>query len=168
MHNIMNLHNIRIEKIFLERLIIRRFRGDDWKDLHEYFSDEKVLEFEHYKPFSEDACKDEAIRITTDSSFWAVCLKDKNKLINNVYFAEQDLDTWEIRYVFNSDYQGNGYANESCSAIMNYAFKALNARRIMAMCDPKNPPSWKLLERLKMRREGHLKQNIYFFMDENN
>ncbi|OOM81047.1 hypothetical protein CLPUN_12070 [Clostridium puniceum] len=49
---------------------------------------------------------------------------------------------------------------------MEYAFKELNVRRIIARCDPKNPPSWKLLERLKMRREGHLRQNIYFFKDE--
>ena len=157
-----------MEGIATERLIIRRFRENDWKDLHECFSDERVLEFEPYKPFSEDACKEEAIRRTTDSSFWAVCLKGTNKLIGNVYFAEQDFNTWEIGYVFNSNYQGSGYATESCMTIMNYAFKGLNARRIVAMCDPKNPPSWKLLERLKMRREGHLKQNIYFFMDENN
>lgn len=153
--------------IVTERLVIRRFRESDWKDLHEYFSDEKVLEFEPYKPLSEDACKEEALRRTTDSSFWAVCLKDTNKLIGNVYFAEKDFNTWEIGYVFNLNYKSRGYATESCKVIMDYAFKELNARRIIAECDPKNPDSWRLLERLNMRREGHLKENIYFFKDEN-
>lgn len=156
-----------MEELKSERLIIRKFKETDWKDLYEYFSDEEVLKFEPYKPFSVEECKEEAIRRTTDDSFLAVCLKDTNKLIGNIYFAKQDLDMWEIGYVFNSNYQGKGYATESCTSVMDYAFKELNARRITAMCDPKNPPSWRLLERLKMRREGHLKQNVYFFKDEN-
>ena len=35
------------------------------------------------------------------------------------------------------------------------------------MCNPKNERSWKLLERLHMRREGLLLQNIYFETDRN-
>ena len=50
---------------------------------------------------------------------------------------------------------------------MKYAFLSLKVRRIIAQCDPKNIPSWKLLERVGMRREGALLQNIYFFIDEN-
>jgi RimJ/RimL family protein N-acetyltransferase len=33
---------------------------------------------------------------------------------------------------------------------------------IIAMCNPKNDASWKLLERLKFRREGFVLENIYF------
>lgn len=157
-----------MNQIVTERLIIRKFKSDDWKDLYEYLSDENVVKYEPYNPFSEEDCMDEAIRRTTDSSFWAVCLKDTNKLIGNVYFAKQDFNTWELGYVFNLNYQGKGYATESCIAVINYAVKELEARRIVAMCNPENIASWKLLERLKMRKEGHLKQNIYFFMDSNN
>ena len=35
------------------------------------------------------------------------------------------------------------------------------------MCNPENTPSWRLMERLGMRREGHLRKNIWFFRDEN-
>jgi RimJ/RimL family protein N-acetyltransferase len=156
-----------MKQIETERLTIRRFKSDDWKDFYEYFSNEEVLKFEPYKPFSEEETKKEALRRTTDPAFWAVCLKENNKLIGNLYFAERDFNTWEIGYVFNLNYWGNGYATESCNAIMNYAFKDLKARRIIAKCDPKNLNSWRLLERLTMRREGHLKDNVYFFKDEN-
>lgn len=157
-----------MKEIETERLVIRRFKSNDWKDFYEYFSNEEVLKFEPYKPFSEEETKKEAIRRTTDPAFWAVCLKENNKLIGNLYFAERNFDTWELGYVFNLNYWGNGYAIESCKALMNYAFKELKVRRIIAKCDPKNPNSWKLLERLKMRREGHLKESVYFFKDENN
>lgn len=33
------------------------------------------------------------------------------------------------------------------------------------MCDPENTASWRLMERLGMRRKGELKQNVYFFCD---
>lgn len=156
-----------MKQIETERLTIRRFKSDDWKDFYEYVSNEKVLKFEPYKPFSEEETKKEAIRRTTDPAFWAVCLKENNKLIGNIYFAKGNFNTWEIGYVFNLNYWGNGYATESCKALMNYAFKDLKARRIIAKCDPKNPNSWTLLERLTMRREGHLKESVYFFKDEN-
>lgn len=156
-----------MKKLETERLIIREFKAEDWDDLYEYLSDEEVLKFEPYKPFSKEACKEEAARRAMDSSFLAVCLKSTNKLIGNVYFAKRDFGTWEIGYVFNASYQKAGYATESCMKVMDYAFNELNARRITAHCDPKNPNSWKLLERLKMRREGCLKENIYFFKDEN-
>ena len=44
-------------------------------------------------------------------------------------------------------------------------FRNKNARRVIAMCNPLNEPSWKLLERLRLRREGHLIKNIYFKRD---
>ncbi len=79
----------------------------------------------------------------------------------------KEFDTWEIGYVFNPKYYGKGYATESCRAIIDYGFKHLKVRRLIAMCNPDNISSWKLLERLKMRREGHQIKNIYFKEDEN-
>ena len=37
---------------------------------------------------------------------------------------------------------------------------------IYAECDPRNEASWRLLERLGMAREAHLRQNVYFWTDE--
>lgn len=84
-----------------------------------------------------------------------------------MYFSKGDFDTWELGYVFNRKYQGQGYATESARALINYAFTNLNVRRVVAMCSSKNNNSWKLLERLGMRREGLLLQNVYFKTDDN-
>ncbi len=152
-----------------DRLVIRRFRPEDWKDLYEYLSDEKVVKYEPYDVFDEEACKLEAENRSKNGAFWAVSLKESGKVIGNVYFQQQeptDFMTWEIGYVFNSGYYGKGYAAESCRKLIDYGFVEKNARRIIAMCNPQNSPSWKLLERLGMRREGHLLKNIYFKKDE--
>ncbi|MCX7709732.1 MAG: GNAT family N-acetyltransferase [Clostridia bacterium] len=151
-----------------DRLILRKFTGDDWQNLYEYLSNEAVVRYEPYPAFTEEECRREAERRSEQDAFWAVCLKENNKLIGNVYLQQQEPKeflTWEIGYVFNPAYYGKGYAAESCRKMVEYAFEQLNARRIVAMCNPENAASWKLLERLKMRREGHLRKNIYFKRD---
>lgn len=155
-----------MENIVTDRLIIRRFELTDWQDLYEYLSDEEVIKFEPYEVFSENQAREEAKNRANLESFYAVCLKENKKLIGNVYLGEGDFETFELGYVFNRHYQGNGYATESAKGIVEYAFRELGARRIIAMCNPKNDASWRLLERLKFRREGLLLKNIYFKADE--
>lgn len=151
-----------------ERLILRKFSPNDWKDLYEYLSQETVVKYEPYNIYTEEQCKEEAIYRSKEDAFWAVCLKENNKLIGNLYFQQQEpkeFATWEIGYVFNPIYYGKGYAAESCKKVSDYAFNKLKAHRIIAMCNPENIASWKLLERLNMRREGYLQKNVFFKYD---
>lgn len=157
-----------LKEIESDRLIIRKFKAEDWKDLYEYFSDENVLKFEPYEPFTEEKSKAEAISRAENEAFRAVCLKESGKVIGNLYFGKRDFGTYELGYLFNTNYWHRGYASESARSFMDYAFKELKVRRIIAMCDPKNEPSWRLLERLHLRREGHLLQELYFKTDANN
>lgn len=155
-----------MRKIITERLIIRNFKQIDWNDLYEYLSDKEVVEYEPYEVYSKEQAKEEAIKRSNKDEFYAVCLKENEKLIGNLYLGKAEFDTWELGYVFNRKYQGKGYATESAKALLEMAFGQLKARRIIAMCNPKNEPSWRLMERLKMRREGLLLQNIYFKTDD--
>lgn len=151
-----------MEQLYSERLIIRRFHCDDWEDLYEYLSDKEVVKFEPYNVFTKEQAMNEALKREHDNTFFAVCLKESEKLIGNLYLAKTEYDSWEFRYVFNKKYQGKGYATESAITLLDYAFSNLGVRRITATCNPKNDASWKLLERLNLRREGLLLQNIYF------
>ena len=148
-----------------KRLSIRKFTEEDWQDLFDYLSKEEVVEFEPYDVLSVEECKKEAIRRSQDDSFWAVCIAETNKLIGNIYLASQEFDTQELGYVFNPEFQGKGYATEAALALIEHAFKEKHAHRIFARCNPLNVSSWQLLERLGLRREGHLRQNIWFKKD---
>ena len=150
-----------------ERLIVRRFVPEDWRDLYAYLSDERVVRYERYGPFSREAAQREAARRAESDEFLAVCLKESGKLIGNLYLGVREYETLELGYVFNAAYWHQGYAVESARAAIDYAFANGATRRIVAMCNPKNTSSWHLMERLHMRREGHLRQSIYFEVDEN-
>ena len=85
-------------------------------------------------------------------------------MIGNVYLGRRDFGALELGYLFRRDCWGQGYARESCEAVIEAAFAA-GVHRIFAECDPNNAASWRLLERLSFAREGHLRQNIYFHTD---
>ena len=147
------------------RLTLRRFTATDWRDLHEYLSDPEVVRYEPYGVLSEAECRSEAVRRAADAAFWAVCLTADGKLIGNVFLARGECDTWELGYVFSACYHGQGYATEAVSAVVDHAIAQCAARRIVASCNPENERSWRLLERLQLRREGHQLQNVSFRTD---
>ena len=147
------------------RLRLRRYRESDLMDLYEYLSDPKVVEHEPYLPMTlEEVRENLTWRISTDEMI-AVEEKATGKMIGNVYLGKREFDALELGYVFNANYWCRGYARESCEALINLDFRN-GIHRIFAECDPNNPNSWKLLERLGFEREGHLKQNVWFWKDE--
>ena len=149
-----------------ERLVLRRYKEEDLHDLIEYLSDKEVVEYEPYKPLTFNETKENLEwRIGTDEMI-AVELKKSHKMIGNVYMGKREFEAMEMGYVFNRNYWDNGYATESCKALIQQAFSN-GTHRIYAECDPRNKSSWKLLEALGFQREAHLRKNVYFWKDEN-
>ncbi|MDQ3177225.1 MAG: GNAT family N-acetyltransferase [Actinomycetota bacterium] len=75
---------------------------------------------------------------------------------SQVEVAEQARGTQaEIGWAFDPEHQGKGYATEAVDALLQIAFDGLGVRRIEANCFADNLPSWRLMERLGMRREIH-------------
>ncbi len=58
----------------------------------------------------------------------------------------------ELGWILNKAYQGHGYALEAARAAIEYGKNALGARRFFAQCDSENAGSYRLMERLGMRR----------------
>lgn len=152
-----------------ERLIVRNFKKEDWKDLFEYLSQKEVLKYEPENPSDEEDCRKKAEDRSKGNNFFAVCLKDTGKMIGHLFFQQiepTDFLTWELGYIFNPAYYGRGYATEASKRILKFGFEELGAHRITALCNPENIPSWRLMERLGMRREGHFKKKGFFRLDQ--
>lgn len=50
---------------------------------------------------------------------------------------------------------GQGFATEAVDAVLRICFEDLGLRRVIAECFAANEPSWRLMERVGMRREAH-------------
>lgn len=148
-----------------ERLILRKFEEKDLEDLFEYLSNPNVVKHEPYIAMNLAETKDNLNYRITSNEFIAVELKNIHKVIGNIYLGQRDFNSMELGYVFNDQYQKQGYATEACRAIISDTFSH-NTHRIYAECDPQNPDSWHLLERLGFIREAYLKENVYFWTNE--
>ena len=139
------------------RLLIRKFSLSDAEDLYEYLSKPEISIFEPGAPISLEKAKEFVLQRAAGDDFWAVVLKQENKLIGHLYFKQlepRELMTWELGYIFILKYHMKGCASEASAALSEHAFTHYHAHRIMARCDPRNTASWKLLEKIGFLREG--------------
>jgi len=60
----------------------------------------------------------------------------------------EEFDDPDLGFAFLVRYRRNGYASESAGAVLEYGFGELGLGRIVAMADPDNAPSVRLLESL--------------------
>ena len=67
--------------------------------------------------------------------------------------------TGELGYVFSPAVAGRGLDTEAARAVVDLAFGAFDCHRVHARLDPRNTASTRVLERLGMRREAHLRQD---------
>jgi len=61
----------------------------------------------------------------------------------------------EIGWALDPAHQGHGYATEAVRELLRLCFDDLGLRRVVALCFAANEPSWRLMERVGMRRETH-------------
>ena len=152
-----------------ERLIIRSFLESDYADLYEYLSLKETYRFEPGEPVTIEEAKQLCLERSQMDDFWAVILKVKSKkLIGHVSFIQiepKSFMTWEIGFIFNPAFQNKGYATEASRAMINHAFKNLNAHRVVGFCSTENIASRRVLEKCGMTREGLRRKNAFFRKD---
>ena len=146
-----------------ERLRIRHFTADDWPAVHAYTSDASVMTYVPEGVMTEEQTRQFiAESMTEDSRTYAVDLLAEDRLIGHVgfhpWFAPR---IFELGWVFHPQYHRQGYAPEAAAALLRFGFESLSVHRVVATCQPENRPSWRVMEKLGMQREGHLRKCIY-------
>lgn len=128
--------NKRILRIETERLIIRKFTHDDWRDFLEIAKSKERSPFaacDHAWPTDEAGIQKAVDFFANGHQFWAVEVKDLNKVICFVNFNFMDDEkSLDIGHVMNSEYFNNGYEYEALKALYNYGFIQLGAESIQA------------------------------------
>ncbi|GAA1498112.1 GNAT family protein [Paeniglutamicibacter kerguelensis] len=62
----------------------------------------------------------------------------------------------ELGWSLDPGFSGRGLATEAIARVLRLCFTDLGLHRVHARCFADNQPSWRLMERLGMRRESHL------------
>jgi RimJ/RimL family protein N-acetyltransferase len=61
----------------------------------------------------------------------------------------------DLGWVLHPDHAGHGYATEAVRELLRLSFAELGLRRVTANCFADNTASWRLMERVGMRREAY-------------
>ena len=153
-----------------ERLLLREFEEEDWRAVQAYQSDPSYLRF---NPWSERTEEDVRafVRLFLEAQDerprrrfqLAIVLPEDGRLIGNCGVRINDRERREgnIGYELDPDYWGRGYATEAVRAILGFGFGELGLHRVWAECVAANVASARVLEKLGMRREGHLRENFW-------
>jgi RimJ/RimL family protein N-acetyltransferase len=148
------------------RLTIREFRQNDLEALLAYEKQPEMLQFEPGIPDSEAAqryinntiqCAMEEIRT---KFFLAITITPNDQAIGRISLTSQNpsIDEWEIGWAIRKDDWGKGYATEAALEMLNFAFRVLQAHRVVAFCHADNTKSARVMEKIGMTREGYLRQ----------
>jgi RimJ/RimL family protein N-acetyltransferase len=70
-----------------------------------------------------------------------------------IHLLDEEDCSFELGFTIAIAFQGNGYAFEACSALMNYLFLEVGAKRLTASTDRRNLRSIKLLDALGFQLE---------------
>ena len=145
------------------RLRLRAIVASDWRAILTYMSDGQVTEFLPEGTLDEQAARAFALKQSGgDGHAVAVTEKASGALIGHMPFHPWFVrETYEIGWAFGRLHQGKGYATEAGRALLVHAFVSLNAHRVIATCQPENKASWRVAEKLGLRREGHFRACLY-------
>ena len=140
------------------RLYLRQIRIDDYNDICSILQDINVM-YAWQHAFSDQEVSEwineNITRYTRDGySYWAVMEKDNQKLIGVTGLIAEQANNEEyvgIGYIYNKSHWNKGYAFESASACVKYAFDTLRLDEITAQIRPDNLPSRRLAEKLSMK-----------------
>jgi RimJ/RimL family protein N-acetyltransferase len=161
----MNLTTI---KLTTERLILRPYETKDWERVHIYGADPDFSKYELWGPNTiEDSQKFVAEMVEQTKSNprykfdFAVCLKDSGLLIGGCGIRrETELSqVANLGWAINPEFQNQGFATEAARTVIDFGINEIKLKVIYATCDTRNAPSFKVMEKLGMKRVGYIKGN---------
>jgi len=152
------------------RLVLRPFETTDLDDVFAYRRLEEVNRYLYSEPYTRAETAENLAKWTAQDEI----IEDGQSLalavtLDGRVIGEADLKLLsaehrqgELGYIFNPAFHGQGYASEAARAILKIGFDELRLHRVQAECDVRNEPSWRVMERLGMRREAHFRHKEIF------
>ena len=161
-----------MEPIRIARLVIRRFVAEDLAETHAYRSRLELAASSAGAGIAESLTRERIARFLESQkgaggerrdryNAFAIEHAVEGRVIGDVgmFLSPDPKSEGDLGYQLDPDMQGRGFATEAARALVDHGFRHWGLRRVTAACDAGNAPSYRLLERLGMRREGHLRQS---------
>ena len=143
-----------------DRLIMRRWRLDDFESYLELCQDPEVMRFLGGKTFDRLECWRHMAFMVGHWQLlgygpWVVEEKATGAFVGRVGFLNPEgWPAFELGWTLSRKFWGRGYATEAARRALAYAFDELDKSHVISLIDPNNTNSIKVAERLGERVEG--------------
>lgn len=150
-----------------ERLILRRFKKNDYAEMFEnWASDPEVTKYLTWPTHKNHYITKDILKMWTENYFhkdyyqWAICLKEDNSLIGSISIMNIDETNLncEVGYCIGREYWNMGITTEAFNAIIKFGFEDIGFERIAARHDVENMASGKVMEKCGLKYEGTLRK----------
>ena len=143
-----------------ERLLLRKFIMDDLPAVQSYAGCAENIIYMMWGPNSEDQTRafinsaiSKAEEVPCTNYQFAAILKETEKLIGGCDLSVSG-DEAEIGWILHRDYWKQGFGTEMGNEMLRLGFEEIKLHRIVAHCDAENYGSFRVMEKIGMRREG--------------
>jgi len=152
-----------------ERILLRDFGADDWRAVHDYAARPDVCRFQIWGPNTVEESRayvTAAVARAQEQPRSGYILAVVGAATGSVIGAaglevrSQRFRQGEISYIIHPDQWGHGYATEAARLLLAFGFSTLGLHRIVGTCDPRNTASQRVLTKVGMHQEGHLRETL--------
>jgi [ribosomal protein S5]-alanine N-acetyltransferase len=149
-----------VERLETPRLHLRPFAPGDAATVHRVYADPDVMRYVATGPLADIATTTRLLRDYISHqqawgySFWAVVERASGELIGDAGLYRTPIGEVELGYTLGKPWWGRGYATEAAGAWLEAAFARLGVREVVALAEPANAASLRVLEKVGMRRDG--------------
>jgi len=143
-----------------ERLILRRWREDDFEAYASLCADPQVMRYLGGKTFDRtETWRHLAMMIghwqLRGYGLWAVEEKATGQFAGRIGFLNPEgWPGFELGWTLKREFWGKGYATEGARRALEYAFKELDKQHVISLIHPENLSSIRVAERLGEMLEG--------------
>lgn len=149
--------------ISTNRLLIRPLTVDDAGAMFLYRRDPDVARFQSWQPESVEQTREfiahTASQVDTAGTWFQLGMEriSSRELIGDcgLHFPMNAPAQVEVGITLAPQHQGQGFALELLTAVLEFLFANLGKHRVYASVDPSNLPAVALLKRAGMRQEAH-------------
>ena len=148
------------------RLVLREYRQTDFEAVHRFASDPEATTFVTWGPNTEDETRGfiegwlAEHAAVPRTGFTLAMTESSGRPFGSVGIYRDGPHHAELGFAVSRDRWGQGYATEAARAVLEFGFADLGVRRIWATCRPENVGSCRVLEKIGMIREGHLREHV--------
>ena len=142
------------------RLILRRYRPEDWEPIHRYAAIADFAQYDVWGPNSEADTKRfvaECIAKLSENPVLryelAIELNEDRTVIGGCSLKRSANDSRPagLGFAVNPEFQHRGYATEAARALIRFGFEDLGLTVVYAQCDTRNIASRRVMEKAGMR-----------------